>query len=115
MAPASSRAGLAAKLVKVERKHKTVTVYNFEVEDFHTYFVGQKSGGLWVHNACKAKWAEQVYEGLHGGQKDLLKELSDKAKAIPGIRQNDTFKVRVFSRAEFDATVGLDERAFTMR
>ncbi len=26
------------------------TVYNLEVEDFHTYFVGE--GGLWVHNTC---------------------------------------------------------------
>ena len=27
------------------------TVYNFEVKDFHTYFVG--SSGAWVHNSCK--------------------------------------------------------------
>lgn len=26
------------------------TVYNFEVEDFHTYFVGES--GAWVHNTC---------------------------------------------------------------
>jgi len=28
----------------------TQTVYNFEVADFHTYFVGD--GGAWVHNDC---------------------------------------------------------------
>ena len=28
-----------------------VTVYNFEVEDFHTYFVGD-DGGILVHNTC---------------------------------------------------------------
>jgi hypothetical protein len=27
-----------------------VTVYNFEVEDFHTYYVGEHS--LWAHNTC---------------------------------------------------------------
>ncbi|MBF0227905.1 MAG: hypothetical protein HQK76_20865 [Desulfobacterales bacterium] len=27
------------------------TVYNIEVEDFHTYFVGET--GAWVHNVCK--------------------------------------------------------------
>jgi hypothetical protein len=27
---------------------RTTTVYNFEVEGFHTYFVGK--AGLWVHN-----------------------------------------------------------------
>ncbi|HWM87278.1 MAG TPA: polymorphic toxin-type HINT domain-containing protein [Kofleriaceae bacterium] len=29
---------------------RTETVYNLEVEDFHTYFVGQ--GTAWVHNKC---------------------------------------------------------------
>jgi hypothetical protein len=29
------------------------TVYNFEVDEFHTYFVG--TGGAWVHNTCQAK------------------------------------------------------------
>jgi hypothetical protein len=28
-----------------------VRVYNFEVEGFHTYFVGESGGGVWVHNA----------------------------------------------------------------
>gem|GEM_PF-5121361 len=28
------------------------TVYNFEVASTHTYFVGSKLGGVWVHNAC---------------------------------------------------------------
>ncbi len=28
--------------------HREETVYNFEVEDFHTYFVGE--AGVWVHN-----------------------------------------------------------------
>ena len=27
------------------------TVYNLNVADFHTYFVGRTGGGLWVHNA----------------------------------------------------------------
>ena len=34
----------------VESSAERVTVYNFEVESFHTYFVGY--GGLWVHNDC---------------------------------------------------------------
>lgn len=29
---------------------ETGRVYNFEVEDFHTYYVGKE--GLWVHNTC---------------------------------------------------------------
>jgi hypothetical protein len=29
------------------------TVYNFEVASTHTYFVGSKLGGVWVHNSCE--------------------------------------------------------------
>lgn len=32
-----------------------VPVYNFEVEDDHTYFVGTANGGTWVHNDCGLK------------------------------------------------------------
>ena len=36
----------------VELTDKPVKVYNFQVEDFHTYHVGEI--GVWVHNAsCK--------------------------------------------------------------
>ena len=36
---------------------KAQTVYNFEVEDYHTYFVGE--GEVWVHNAdCVTKLAD---------------------------------------------------------
>jgi filamentous hemagglutinin len=31
-----------------------VLVYNIEVEGDHTYFVGNASGGEWVHNNCIA-------------------------------------------------------------
>ena len=30
------------------------TTYNFEVEDYHTYYVGEKS--ILVHNKCNGKW-----------------------------------------------------------
>ena len=30
------------------------TVYNFEVADSHTYFVGKV--GVWVHNKCRGLW-----------------------------------------------------------
>lgn len=36
------------------------TVYNFEVEGFHTYFVGEL--GAWVHNTCWDDIAEHVLE-----------------------------------------------------
>ena len=41
----------------VELTDKPVKVYNFQVEDFHTYFVGQNN--IWVHNAeCGGSYKE---------------------------------------------------------
>ncbi len=39
---------------------ETIEVFNFEVEDCHTYFVGD---GLWlVHNLCKGNWSKGSYD-----------------------------------------------------
>ena len=46
-----TRAGPALILAKIEWKQGKQAVYNFEVEDDHSYFVGSANGGLWVHNA----------------------------------------------------------------
>jgi len=45
----SGPALVIASLVK-HAHPQGVSVYNFEVEDDHTYFVGTASGGAWVHN-----------------------------------------------------------------
>lgn len=45
-----TRAGPAVALSTIERTGTRKTVYNLEVEDFHTYFVGNSA--LWVHNLC---------------------------------------------------------------
>jgi hypothetical protein len=45
-----TRAGPPVKVVGIEHPVETATVYNFEVEGTHTYFVGNTNGGLWVHN-----------------------------------------------------------------
>ena len=45
-----TRAGPPDALVSIKRSDTPKTVYNIEVEGDHTYFVGNKDGGLWVHN-----------------------------------------------------------------
>ena len=43
---------LLVEKFNVELTDKPVKVYNFQVEDFHTYHVGEN--GVWVHNSnCK--------------------------------------------------------------
>ena len=44
-----TRAGPALRVLDIQIKLQPATVYNFSVEDYHTYFVGNAS--LWVHNA----------------------------------------------------------------
>ena len=47
-----TRAGpaLVVKSVEWKRQADGYEVYNFVVDDLHTYFVGNTSGGAWVHN-----------------------------------------------------------------
>jgi hypothetical protein len=50
-----TRAGPSVKIVRIETKETPATVYNFEVADTHSYFVGCiKGSGVWVHNQCQA-------------------------------------------------------------
>jgi RHS repeat-associated protein len=43
--------GARAVVLSVVRTDRVQRTFNFEVQGFHTYFVGQS--GLWVHNECK--------------------------------------------------------------
>jgi hypothetical protein len=51
-----TRAGPAVQVALVERHNSPATVYNFVVEDTHTYFVGTANGGVEVHNACPPEY-----------------------------------------------------------
>jgi hypothetical protein len=79
----TSRAGPKLSVVSVSWQRQTpaelsagspgYTVYNFEVEKTHTFFVGVADGGTWVHNDCDwtlsegkkllRKWAKNAYDG----------------------------------------------------
>ena len=54
-----TRAGPSAKVVSVQADVRQATVYNFTVDEFHTYFVGDAA--LWVHNVddCLAKLPDE--------------------------------------------------------
>ncbi len=54
--------GSIIKIDKVEIEHlkKPIKVYNFEVEDWHTYYVAEQ--GVLVHNVCYTKTLEGVSE-----------------------------------------------------
>lgn len=56
----------SVEAIEIEVLDEPVLVYNFEVEDFHTYFVGEQS--VLVHNTC----------GQKGGRKTVDVKLSKK-------------------------------------
>lgn len=51
------------------------TVYNFEVDGFHTYFVGES--GVWVHNSCTAEVGASKSLGRTGKQAKLRELAND--------------------------------------
>lgn len=42
--------------IEIEKLAEPILVYNLEVEDFHTYFVGEY--GVLVHNTCFGNWGD---------------------------------------------------------
>ena len=57
-----------------------VTVYNFQVEDFHTYFVADT--GVLVHNKCQPTSPNQMQQQVKSGK--APKEVTHVDRAAPG-------------------------------
>jgi len=79
----------------VELTDDSVKVYNFQVEDFHTYHVGEN--GVWVHNSnCKLiKNDDGTYDA----------ELSYKEDWTPGQRAEADAKCKALSKADTAKTI----------
>lgn len=56
--------GDRAVVITVVETNRREQTYNFEVEGFHTYFIGE--AGIWVHNACRVTAAFQRQYALYG-------------------------------------------------
>lgn len=54
--------GKTAILTKTELEHlsEPIMTYNFEVEDFHTYYVGEQ--GILVHNSCRGEVVRKAWK-----------------------------------------------------
>ena len=79
----------------VELTDEPTKVYNFQVEDFHTYHVGEN--GVWVHNSnCKLiKNDDGTYDA----------ELSYKEDWTPGQRAEADAKCKALSKADTAKTI----------
>ena len=79
---------------KVVKHSDTATVYNFEVEGFHTYFVSDL--GLLVHNECKlVRGDNSPYSKINekGYPKSYIDEFGNLNPAGDGIHKNRKVKV----------------------
>ncbi|RJE91288.1 hypothetical protein D3P07_04335 [Paenibacillus sp. 1011MAR3C5] len=54
--------GSKLEIDKIEKEPREATVYNFEVADFHSYFVSNL--GIWVHNCNLTKWNKGSFDTL---------------------------------------------------
>ena len=80
----------------VELTDKPVKVYNFQVEDFHTYHVGEN--GVWVHNSnCKLiKNDDGAYDAELSYKEDWTPEQRAEADAkCKALSDADTVKTKV--------------------
>ena len=69
----------------VELTEKPVRVYNFQVEDFHTYFVGECV--VWVHNKnCPS------YMNEDGGSTDLDNLVSQRSDSNRAVKNTDNYR-----------------------
>ena len=81
--------------VQHEILESPIRVYNFEVENFHTYFVGEN--GIFVHNGCgDNSWND--YQKEHAGEGKNRSELAVEYNATkPAKSTNNTGKVHANS------------------
>ena len=79
---------LLIEKIEVELTDKPTTVYNFQVEDFHTYYVGEN--GVWVHNKCTP---EQVRQNYVDGEKAELKQYELELKENPNTKRQVSIRV----------------------
>ncbi|MFB9753304.1 polymorphic toxin-type HINT domain-containing protein [Paenibacillus hodogayensis] len=95
--------GKTITIDKIEVKKEHVTVYNFKVEDFHTYFVSNL--GIWTHNSCFT-WTGKGFDNLAKGltPDDFIKGLEDSGW---------TKTIESGGRKSGDATIFLDPSSGT--
>lgn len=70
---------------QVEELDEPVDVYNFKVEDFHTYFVGDCA--VWVQNKSGSSYMNE-----DGGSTDLDNLVSQKSDSNRAVKNTDNYR-----------------------
>jgi hypothetical protein len=79
--------GREVKEVRFEYLDTPIKVYNFEVEDWHTYFVSEQD--VFVHNSCKGKGTRSTVgkltgslDGLTSAERKVVNDLLSQGKNV---------------------------------
>jgi hypothetical protein len=104
---------LVVKSVEWEQHPEGVTVYNFEVADDHTYFVGTIHGGAWVHNisgfmpyrgeAGAARSIREGAESVHVNTREQAERILRKEFQMgdTGVQWHDATSFDAYSSARY--------------
>ena len=87
----------------IKLTEEPISVYNFQVEDFHTYFVGDCA--VWVHNAeCTPK---EYIDSIESGETELK---TNKQKGNYGeMKMDQYYEGQGYKRVSLDSVESLDD------
>lgn len=95
--------------VQHEILESPIKVYNFEVEDFHTYFVGEN--GVFVHNGCGDKTkADVLEENRKNGRAFETEKVSEFKKSANEVQEQITIRTNDGTKFRIDA-IGIDNKS----
>ncbi|WP_165782920.1 polymorphic toxin-type HINT domain-containing protein [Leptospira harrisiae] len=84
------------------------TVYNFEVEEYHTYFVGEV--GVWVHNECELYTNEVKIGGISSGKHHaFIIATPDDQKAFQEYIEKNKDSGKVFQKVDENGNPMVDK------
>ncbi|MCY9758920.1 HINT domain-containing protein, partial [Paenibacillus alvei] len=85
-----SNIGTKLAIDKIEKEPRKATVYNFEVADFHSYFVSNL--GIWVHNCALQNVYKSIKEaplypkGFSGAKNGTVKNKVNNTELLEELR-----------------------------
>ncbi len=104
---------LVVKSSRRESHPEGVLVYNFDVEGFHTYFVGTAGGGIWVHNGLPCTPDLGLLSGKSANVSPAgLEQVRNHLSQFGSVAENDAMIGRLQSAMNSGAKISGADLAF---
>ena len=82
--------------IAVEVLSEPQTTYNFEVEDYHTYYVGENE--VLVHNKCRYYEAERTSKGIEKGREISKRQALDRLRKGKDVLTNSKSSAKALAK-----------------